>query len=102
MKERIESAIKELGYRVGISTSDPAVPWPHAEGMVTCVVPEYSFGDGISAVVVAPSYVQKWFLPYPWGHSDWRSVGQRIAYTSMDKLAAALKATAKLDKGMWE
>lgn len=101
MKEQIESTIRELGYQPGNTTGDPNAGWPRAEGVVTCVQPEYSFGDGISAVAVTPTFVQKWFRPYPWGHTDWRPAGDRIAYASKEELAKALESTVKLSKGMW-
>lgn len=98
--QQIEAVVTELGYSTGTS-GDPNAGWPRAEGIAVSVRPEYSFGDGISAVAVTPTFVQKWFRPYPWGHTDWRPVGAAIHYTSKEELAKALASTVKLNTGMW-
>ncbi len=101
IKQQIVAVATELGFRPNETTGDPNAGWPRAEGIVTCVAPEYSFGDGISAVAVTPTFVQKWIRPYPWGHSDWRNCGPAIRYNSKEELVKALEATVKLPKGMW-
>lgn len=100
INDQIEKTVERLGFTIG-TTGDPNAGWPRAQGLATSVRPAYSFGDGISAVAVTPTFVQQWFRPYPWGHTDWRPVASPASYTSEAELLAALNRNVNRPAGMW-
>jgi hypothetical protein len=106
VREKILACVKAAGFSEGGDNSDRYDTTGMPGEREVCVLPEYSFGDGIvgdgmSTVVVTPTYAQQFFRPCPYNHTRWHARGEAVTYTDPAGLVAALEKLCRKSKGCW-